>query len=160
MLDRFNRKIDYLRISITDRCNLRCTYCMPEQGVVLKKHHDIISYELISAIVREAVTLGIQKVRLTGGEPLVRKDVISLIRYESRNNKIVSFILFRYGKTTAIYGRINNHRISAVSMFDSIPDIPADSDKVCHSRGAPSIPGLEISKHILSEPFLKTAELT
>lgn len=80
MLDRFNRKIDYLRVSVTDRCNLRCGYCMPEQGVVLKNHQDIMSYELIVTIVKEATTLGIKKVRLTGGEPLVRKNIIFLIK--------------------------------------------------------------------------------
>jgi len=80
MLDRYNRKIDYLRISVTDRCNLRCNYCMPEKGVVLKEHQDIMSYELILAIVREAAKLGIKKVRLTGGEPLVRKNITFLIK--------------------------------------------------------------------------------
>ena len=79
MLDRFNRKIYYLRISVTDRCNLRCTYCMPETGIQLKNHSDILSFEQIVSIVREAVKLGITKVRLTGGEPLIRKDISSLV---------------------------------------------------------------------------------
>jgi cyclic pyranopterin phosphate synthase len=79
MFDRFNRKIDYLRISVTDRCNLRCIYCMPEQGIALKRHRDILSYEGMVAIARGAVRLGIKKIRLTGGEPLVRKDVVCLI---------------------------------------------------------------------------------
>lgn len=79
MYDRFNRKIDYLRISVTDRCNLRCIYCMPEQGIVLKNHRDILSYENMVAIAREAVGLGIRKIRLTGGEPLVRKGIVFLV---------------------------------------------------------------------------------
>lgn len=79
MLDRFNRKINYLRISVTDRCNLRCTYCMPEQGVVPKSHHDILSYEKMVEVAREAITLGIKKIRLTGGEPLVRKGILYLV---------------------------------------------------------------------------------
>ncbi len=79
MLDRFNRRINYLRISVTDRCNLRCDYCMPEEGVVSKGHGKILSYEKITDVAREAVALGIQKVRLTGGEPLVRKGILDLI---------------------------------------------------------------------------------
>jgi len=73
MYDKFNRKINYLRISVTDRCNLRCTYCMPETGIQLINHSDIISFEEIVDIVRISVNLGIDKIRLTGGEPLVRK---------------------------------------------------------------------------------------
>lgn len=80
MYDSFNRRIDYLRVSVTDRCNLRCTYCMPAEGVPLLSHDDILSYEEIVGVVREAVGLGITKVRITGGEPLVRKGVVSLIR--------------------------------------------------------------------------------
>jgi cyclic pyranopterin phosphate synthase len=80
MLDRFDRKIDYLRISVTDRCNLRCTYCMPEEGVPPRSHFDILSYEKMVAVAREAIGLGIKKIRLTGGEPLVRKEVLSLVK--------------------------------------------------------------------------------
>ena len=79
MLDRFNRHINYLRISVTDRCNLRCRYCMPGEGVTLMNHCDILSFEEITEVVRVAVTLGIDKFRITGGEPLVRKDIVTLI---------------------------------------------------------------------------------
>jgi len=79
MYDSFDRRIDYLRISVTDRCNLRCTYCMPAEGVPLLSHADILSYEEIVEVVMEAVRLGITKVRITGGEPLVRKGVVSLV---------------------------------------------------------------------------------
>lgn len=84
MYDGFNRKINYLRISVTDRCNLRCVYCMPEEGVVPLSHHDILSYEEILEVVRIAVSMGIDKIRITGGEPLVRKGVINLIREISK----------------------------------------------------------------------------
>ncbi len=80
MLDNFNREINYIRISVTDRCNLRCNYCMPAEGITLKKHEDIISYENIIKVVEAAVEVGITKVRLTGGEPLIRKDIISLVK--------------------------------------------------------------------------------
>jgi len=80
--DTFNRPINYLRISITDRCNLRCIYCMPAQGIELLSHHDILTYEEIATVARAAAEMGITKVRLTGGEPLVRArltDLVSII---------------------------------------------------------------------------------
>lgn len=79
MFDRFNRKIDYLRISVTDRCNLRCSYCMPAEGVVPRNHYDILSYEKMVEVAREAIRLGIKRIRLTGGEPLVRKGFLFLV---------------------------------------------------------------------------------
>jgi cyclic pyranopterin phosphate synthase len=80
MYDRFNRKITYLRISVTDRCNLRCSYCMPAEGIELKRHKDMLSFEEITAIARVAVGQGIEKIRLTGGEPLVRRGIVELVR--------------------------------------------------------------------------------
>ncbi len=79
MFDCYNRKINYLRISITDRCNLRCHYCMPEEGVPLIGHDKILHYEEIAEVVKEAVALGINKVRITGGEPLIRKGMEKLV---------------------------------------------------------------------------------
>jgi cyclic pyranopterin phosphate synthase len=80
MYDRFNRRIHYLRLSVTDLCNLRCTYCMPAQGVRLLRHEDILTFEEMREVVHAAVGLGIDKVRLTGGEPLVRHNIIDLVR--------------------------------------------------------------------------------
>ncbi|MCL0056776.1 GTP 3',8-cyclase MoaA [Dehalococcoidia bacterium] len=77
--DFFNRPINYLRISVTDRCNLRCVYCMPLEGVAPLPHGEILSYEEICLVARAASELGISKVRLTGGEPLVRAHLSSLI---------------------------------------------------------------------------------
>jgi len=77
--DRFNRSINYLRISVTDRCNLRCRYCMPEEGVVGMNHRDMLTFEEITESVRVAVGMGIDKIRITGGEPLVRKDIVNLV---------------------------------------------------------------------------------
>ena len=79
MLDKFSRQITYLRVSVTDRCNLRCVYCMPEDGVHLKRHEDILSFEDITEIIRVAATLGITKIRITGGEPLVRRGIVDLV---------------------------------------------------------------------------------
>ncbi len=80
MLDRYNRKINYLRVSVTDRCNLRCGYCMPEDGIRLLTHQDILSYDEITEVVKAAVNLGVDKVRITGGEPLVRKGITELVK--------------------------------------------------------------------------------
>ena len=79
MKDNINREINYLRISITDRCNLRCKYCMPTEGIEKKYHDEILSFEEIVEVVKVAVSLGITKIRITGGEPLVRKGVVGLI---------------------------------------------------------------------------------
>lgn len=79
MYDSFNRHIDYLRVSVTDRCNLRCTYCMPAEGITLLRHQDVLTFDEIAEVVRHAVELGVNKVRLTGGEPLVRKGVTDLV---------------------------------------------------------------------------------
>lgn len=79
-LDAYNRPISYLRISVTDRCNLRCVYCMPPEGVPKRAHGEILRYEEIETVVRAAAELGITKVRLTGGEPLVRPSVADLVR--------------------------------------------------------------------------------
>lgn len=80
MIDIYKRKIDYIRISITDRCNLRCVYCMPAEGIKLVKHEEILSYEEIIRLCRLFSKIGISKVKITGGEPLVRKDVDKLIK--------------------------------------------------------------------------------
>src|SRR3974390_2290440 len=80
MNDAFNREINYLRISVTDRCNLRCRYCMPKEGVSLLGHDDILRYEEIERIVQVAVSLGIIKVRLTGGEPLIRRGLLEFLK--------------------------------------------------------------------------------
>ncbi|MBW1803043.1 MAG: GTP 3',8-cyclase MoaA [Deltaproteobacteria bacterium] len=80
MLDKNHRLINYLRISITDRCNLRCIYCMPDQGVHFIPHAEILTYEEILRLVRISTQAGIRKVRVTGGEPLVRKGVVDFLK--------------------------------------------------------------------------------
>lgn len=82
MIDKKGRKINYLRISLTDRCNLRCIYCMPKDGIEKKKHESIMHFEEIIKVIKSSATLGINKVRFTGGEPLVMKDIDKLI-YET-----------------------------------------------------------------------------
>ena len=79
LIDSFGRTIDYLRVSVTDRCNFRCVYCMPEQGAPIAPKAEILTFEEIERLLRIAAGLGMRKVRLTGGEPLVRKDIDKLV---------------------------------------------------------------------------------
>jgi cyclic pyranopterin phosphate synthase len=80
MIDLFGRAITYLRVSVTDRCNVRCVYCMPPEGVTWRPHSSILRYEEIAQVVRVAAEQGVRKVRLTGGEPLVRPNLAALVR--------------------------------------------------------------------------------
>ncbi len=80
MRDGFGRRIEYLRISVTDKCNLRCVYCMPLEGLPWLHRSEILSYEEIEAIVRTMAGMGLRRIRLTGGEPLVRRDLPALVR--------------------------------------------------------------------------------
>lgn len=89
MKDNYNRNIDYLRISVIDRCNLRCIYCMPEEGISnLLPHSEILSYEEILKIVQIGVDVGIKKLRITGGEPLLRKGVVNFIENLAKIDEI------------------------------------------------------------------------
>lgn len=88
MQDKYNRNINYLRISVTDLCNLRCKYCMPNDGINKKSHNDILSFEEIDKITKAFVSLGINKIRLTGGEPLIRKNILDLVEKISNINGV------------------------------------------------------------------------
>lgn len=80
MIDRLGRSITYLRISITDKCNLRCRYCMPEEGVCRRSHEEMMTEDEVITAVEAAAALGIKKVRITGGEPLVKRNIVSICR--------------------------------------------------------------------------------
>ncbi|WP_138302721.1 MULTISPECIES: GTP 3',8-cyclase MoaA [Eubacteriales] len=79
MKDQYGRQINYMRVSVTDRCNLRCIYCMPEEGIKQVSHQDILTYDEIVQIVNAAAEVGITRIKLTGGEPLVRKNLAGLV---------------------------------------------------------------------------------
>jgi len=80
MFDSFDRAITYLRISVTDKCNLRCCYCMPEEGVPQRRHEELLTLEQMAEVGAAAVGLGVTKIRLTGGEPLVKRGIVELVR--------------------------------------------------------------------------------
>ncbi|MBS4872136.1 MAG: GTP 3',8-cyclase MoaA [Peptoniphilus sp. oral taxon 375] len=97
MKDKFQREINYLRVSITDLCNFRCGYCMPQEGLVAKSRQEILTLEEIYYLVHTFVEKGINKVRLTGGEPLLRKNVLALIESLGKIEKIKDFALTSNG---------------------------------------------------------------
>ena len=125
MLDRFDRNINYLRISVTDRCNLRCTYCMPEEGIQLLRHADILSYDEISNFTKVAVENGVTKVRITGGEPLVRKGVTALVEMISDIDGTIDLSMTTNGVLLKHYARelksAGLHRVN-ISLDTIDPD--------------------------------------
>ncbi len=125
MYDSFNRRINYLRLSVTDLCNLRCTYCMPSDGVKLLPHDQILSFEEIHALTRRAVELGINKVRLTGGEPLVRRGIVDLVSMLGTLEGIDDFAMTTNGTLLPQYAhalrRAGLHRVN-ISLDTMDPD--------------------------------------
>jgi len=103
--DSFNRPINYLRISVTDRCNLRCIYCMPAEGTYLLPHSEILTYEEITKIARLAAELGINKLRLTGGEPLVRANLPDLVAMLSKIDTVDDISMTTNGTLLKDYAR-------------------------------------------------------
>lgn len=103
--DKFDRTIDYLRISVTDRCNLRCVYCKPQRGIELFKHKEILNYDEIVRVVRVAATLGVRTIRITGGEPLARKNITHLIASLRTINGIEDISLTTNGILLEKYAR-------------------------------------------------------
>lgn len=98
MIDEYGRNINYLRVSVTDLCQYRCSYCVPQEGVAHLQHKDILSLEEIYTVIREFSLLGVNKVRLTGGEPLIRKGILGLIESISRLKNINDIALTTNGE--------------------------------------------------------------
>jgi len=105
LLDRYHRVVNYLRISVTDRCNLRCRYCRPAEGEELLPHGEILTFEEILQVVRVFASHGIRKVRLTGGEPLVRKGIVELVKEIVATSGIEDVSLTTNGVLLAEYAR-------------------------------------------------------
>ena len=97
LTDSYGRRINYLRLSVTDRCNLRCSYCMPEQGVPKLCHDEVLSYEELLRVARVAVDIGIEKIRVTGGEPLVRKGICGFLGELARISGLRELVLTTNG---------------------------------------------------------------
>lgn len=125
MIDRFGRDINYLRVSITDRCNYRCQYCMPHDGVKNMAHEELLSFEELYLVIHQFVNIGVKKVRLTGGEPLVRKGILGFIQSLSHITALEDIALTTNGsllKTMAADLKRNGlHRVN-VSLDTLKPD--------------------------------------
>jgi cyclic pyranopterin phosphate synthase len=95
--DGFGREINYLRLSLTDRCNLRCVYCMPMQGLTFVPGSELLTAEELEKVVRAAVDVGFNKVRLTGGEPTLRQDVVDIVRRLARIEGVDQLVMTTNG---------------------------------------------------------------
>lgn len=149
LVDTYNRRIDYLRISVTDRCNLRCTYCMPPEGIDLAEPKNILRYEEFLRIARIAALNGVTKIRVTGGEPLVRKGILDFIKGLSQINGIEDISLTTNGVLLKEYAfqlkdaglkRVNvsldslkRERFHKITRGDNLKDV---LDGLCASQEA------------------------
>jgi len=152
-LDSFGRSINYLRISVTDRCNLRCLYCMPPEGVPQMPHSEILSYEEVRTVVRAAAELGINRIRLTGGEPLVRADLPKLIKMLSQIEGIEELSLTTNGTLLKKYAlEFKQAGLSRVNV--SLDTLKADKFRYITRLGALEdvIEGIEAAKGAGFEP--------
>jgi GTP 3',8-cyclase len=143
--DLLGRPLRNLRLSVTDRCNLRCSYCMPEAEYVWLPRHDILQFEEMSTLVDVFIRAGVDRVRLTGGEPLLRRDLPELIRMIARKPAIRDLALTTNGVMLAEYARPLHHaglhrltvsldtlradRFQALTRFDSLPQVLAGIDE-------------------------------
>jgi cyclic pyranopterin phosphate synthase len=117
MIDQFGRSIEYLRISVTDRCNFRCAYCMPLEGLAWLPKQEILSYEEITAVVRQLAPLGLKRLRITGGEPTIRPDLDQLIAQLRRIEGIEDIALSTNGvKLPQLAARLRDAGLDRVNM--------------------------------------------
>lgn len=153
LIDSFNRTIDYLRISVTDRCNFRCVYCMPPEGAPVAPKSEILTFEEIERLVRIAARLGMSKFRLTGGEPLVRKDIDELVERIGRTPGLRDlsmttngFLLADHARTFAQHGlnRVNisldtlrAERFAAIARRGNLEAVLAGIDAALEAGLAP-----------------------
>lgn len=137
--DSFQRPISYLRISVTDRCNLRCIYCMPAEGITLIPHPDILRYEEIMSVVRVAAAMGINRIRLSGGEPLARAGLVDFVRMLAEVKEIEDLSMttngvmlkeHAAGLKEAGLNRVNvsldslkRARFHEITRYDRLPDV-------------------------------------
>ena len=174
--DSFQRPINYLRLSVTDRCNLRCIYCMPPQGLPLMPRSEILSYEEIQAVVRAAAELEISKVRLTGGEPLVRSQLSRLVHMLSRIEGIDDLSLTTNGVLLKQYAarlkqaglkRVNvsldtlkRERFEQITRSDKLDDVLAGIEAAWEAGLQPVKVNMVVMRGINEDEVLDFARLT
>ena len=134
--DQFGRRIEYLRISVTDRCNFRCLYCMPSEGLPWLPKSEILTYEEIAAVVRELAPLGLRRLRITGGEPTIRPDLTKLVTMLRAVPEIEDIALSTNGVRLPELARpLRDAGLDRVNMsVDSLR-----SDRIAHRRSTPRV---------------------
>ena len=110
LIDKYGRKLDYLRLSVTDRCNFRCYYCMPEEGMNFVQREDLLTYEELDYLTNIFVNLGVKKIRITGGEPFVRKGILDFLELLSKNEGLKEI-------TLTSNGSISKEQISRLAIL-------------------------------------------
>jgi len=151
--DTFHRHIDYLRISVTDRCNLRCIYCMPSEGVKNLPHSDVLRYEEIVTVAQAAAAIGINKLRLTGGEPLVRLGLTDLIKMLSKIKGIDDIALTTNGTLLKQYASaLKDAGLKRVNV--SLDSLKKDRYQYITRKGKldEAMDGIEAAKEIGLDP--------
>ena len=152
--DSFQRPINYLRISVTDRCNLRCIYCMPSDGVRLISHEGILTYEEIYAIAQAAAELGINKIRLTGGEPLVRSGLTKLIQMLSQIDAIDDISLTTNGTLLSRYAaELKQAGLRRINVsLDTLKQDKFEKITRCGSSLGDVLEGIEVARSVGLNP--------
>lgn len=134
MIDRYGRKIEYLRLSVTDRCNLRCIYCMSEDGIQKRHHCDILRIEELTEIASAAFSLGVRKIRLTGGEPLVRKGILTLCENIKAIDPAIELVLTTNGTLLSEYAtKLKEAGVDRLNI--SLDTLNADAYRAITRRG-------------------------
>ena len=121
LIDNFGRQIEYVRLAVTDRCNLRCQYCMPAHGIDIVPRQELLSFKEMYRLIRVLTELGVHKVRLTGGEPFVRKDFVGILEMLSHND-----LLDTINITTN--GALISHHISKIEKLEKVKNINLSID--------------------------------
>lgn len=174
--DALGRNICYLRVSVTDRCNFRCAYCMPSNGVEWISHQEILSYEEIERVIRIAARLGVYKVRITGGEPLMRKGLVPFIRNVAAIPGILDLALTTNGGVLSEYAialkeagltRVNisldtlqPERFKKVTGRDMLPNVLAGIDSAYHAGLTPIKINVVVMKDVNEDELTDFARMT
>ena len=129
LVDNFGRQMEYVRLAVTDRCNLRCQYCMPAQGIDIVPRQELLTFKEMYRLIRVLTELGVQKVRLTGGEPFVRKDFVGFLEMLSHNDLLEAINI-----TTN--GALISHHIDRIEKLEKVKNINLSIDSLSREKFA------------------------
>lgn len=174
--DSFQRPINYLRISVTDRCNLRCTYCMPAEGISLVPHSELLTYEEISSVASVAADIGINKIRISGGEPLIRLKLVNLIEMLSQINGIDELSMTTNGTLLAEHAtdlkkaglkRVNvsldtlkRDRYRDITGYDKLPEVLRGVEAAHNANLEPVKINVVVMRGVNDDEIMDFAELS